>query len=326
MAKPSPSYGLDLVRSGSRTHSVIIIHGIRQTRDDVRPFADMIANGLPGLQVFTYGYDHTRSLLHNGRQLFEVLQTGVPQGRVDLIGYSMGGLVARIAATEAIPSNIHTVVTLATPNRGALSNTELTLLGQVGRQGLELISPIVPRSEGVRNLTTARTIMRSRWRRLIDAGVQAIDGDRRRYASVPALWYSDDKADFSFGPTPMMSSVVFGFKAIGLKAKLERMEKSHDGIVTERSNNVTTVEGNDWAEFHLVATGQSGAPPLCHAVTEACDQHDHMSILTEPTVAALICGLIDTDDWRQVKTRHRHLAHARLHPFDIRPRMPGQTP
>lgn len=322
MANPPPAYGLEEVQRGSDAHAVVILHGIRQTKDDMRPFAGMVAVGLPGLRVFIYGYDHTRGLEYNGRQLFQTLQQSLPHGRIDLIGYSMGGLVARLAASEQFPSNIHTVVTLATPNRGALSNTELTLLGQIGRQGFELISPIVARSEGVKNLTTARKIMRSRRRRLTDGGIVTIDGDTRRYVSIPALWYSDDKADFEFGPTPTMSSVVFGFKAVGLKAKLEIMEKSHDGIVTERSNNITTVDGNDWAEFHLVAHGLSNAPALCHAVIEVCDQHDHMSIIKDQDVAMLICGMIDTLDWRQVKTKHPHLTQARLHPFDIRSRIP----
>jgi hypothetical protein len=86
--------------------------------------------------------------------------------------YSMGGLVARLAATEELPSRIHTVITLATPNRGSVSNAELTTLGQLGRSVFEAISPLAPRTEGVKDLTRAAKIMSSRRNALLQANPQ----------------------------------------------------------------------------------------------------------------------------------------------------------
>lgn len=320
MVSPAPAYGLKETRPGAASHAVAVLHGIRQVREDLEPFAAMLAYALPGPRIFVYGYDHTRSLTHNGTLLYDRLQTDLANGRVDLVGYSMGGLVARLAASEVEASNVHTVVTLATPNRGSLSNAELTTLGQLGRKAFELISPILPRSEGVRDLTRARDIMRQRRKRLM-AGRSGftIDGDTRRYVSVPALWYSQDKADFEFGPSVTMTGVVAAFKLTALKFKLEAMQKSHDGIVTEASNNLAQAEGNDWAEFHLVTPGASKAPPRCHAVVEVCDQHDHTSIIGEESVARLIGALIDAGDWRDLKAKHPELVHARLHPFAVDP-------
>jgi len=318
MSKPATNYGLREVRSGSPAHAVVVLHGIRQTEQDMRPFAQAIGKALPGPKIFVHGYDHTRGLTHNGRILHDQLKQELPNGRVDLVGYSMGGLVARLAASEQQTSNVHTVVTVATPNRGSLSNAELTTLGQLGRQAVEIISPLLPRSEGVKDLTRARHIMRKRRRRLMNGNLSfTLDGDERRYVSIPALWYSDDKAGFQFGPSVTMSGVVAALKLVALRVKLEAMTKSHDGIVTERSNNLTLAEGNDWAEFHLAKPGASQAPPLCHAVIDVCDEHDHMSVLGDQAIVELVCALIDTLDWRDLKTQHPELINARFHPFAV---------
>lgn len=318
MTRPVLSYGLHEIGRSAAPHAVVVLHGIRQTAEAVRPLARTIKRVLAGPRVFIYGYDHTRGLTENGEILDDIIRRELPTGRVDLVGYSMGGLVARLAASEKVVSNVHTVVTLATPNRGSLSNAELTGLGQLGRKGFEVLSPLLPRSAGVKDLTRVRGIMKYRRERLM-AGNKGftLDGDTRRYASIPALWYSVDKASFQFGPSIALSGLVATLNALPLQLRLEAMQKSHDGIVTERSNNLTLTDGNDWAEFHLARPGPSQAPPLCHAVVEVCDQHDHMSILGEEEVARLICALIDTPDWRDLKTQHPELVHARLHPFDV---------
>src|SRR5580658_7843324 len=134
-------YGLEQLKAGTG-HAVVVLHGIRQTRGDLAPFARMISHESDALNVFVYGYNHTRALECNGRDLAAAISRNIPEGRVDLVGYSMGGLVARLAATEELPSRIHTVVTLATPNRGSVSNAELTTLGQLGRSAFEMISPL----------------------------------------------------------------------------------------------------------------------------------------------------------------------------------------
>jgi len=318
MSRTPPYYGLREVQAGPDAHAVVVLHGIRQTENDMRSFAETMGRILPGARIFVYGYDHTRGLAHNGAVLNDHLRRELPDGRVDLVGYSMGGLVARLAASEQENLNVHTVVTLATPNRGSLSNAELTTVGQFGRQAFEFLSPLLPRSQGVKDLTRTRSIMRYRRKRLMNGDPTfTLNGDRRRYVSIPALWYSDDKAGFEFGPSVTMSGAVAAFKLVALKVKLEAMQKSHDGIVTEKSNNLALADGNDWAEFHLAKPGASQAPPLCHAVIDVCDEHDHMSVIGDEAIVRLVCALIDTLDWRDLKTRHPELINARLHPFAV---------
>ncbi|MEI9851986.1 MAG: alpha/beta fold hydrolase [Sphingomonas sp.] len=153
-----------------------------------------------------YGYNHTAGLEHNGTKLFKALDAGIAADRIDLVGYSMGGLVARLAASENWPSRIHTIVTVATPNRGSISNAELTTLGQIGRSIFQMISPLAPRTEGVKDLTRVVPIMKHRRERLKGQLASGrMTAEERRYASVPALFYHDDRAEFEFGPSIALS-------------------------------------------------------------------------------------------------------------------------
>ncbi|KQX24270.1 MULTISPECIES: esterase/lipase family protein [unclassified Sphingomonas] len=315
----APQYGLLTLRKEQGPRAVVVLHGIRQTREDLRDFATEIGSRLPQADgLYLYGYNHTAGLERNGTALCEALNAGIDADRIDLVGYSMGGLVSRLAASESWPSRIHTVVTVATPNRGSISNAELTALGQIGRSIFQIISPLAPRTEGVKDLTRVVPIMQQRRDRLkgeLTAGrTTARD---RRYASIPALFYNDDRTEFEFGPSIALSGTQAAIKLMSLKIKLINMKKAHDGIVTERSNNLSEPGPIDFSEVHLTRADASGNPALCHAVTDACRLHDHSSILRETSVAGLVAGLLINDDWRNVRANDPELdLRARLYPFD----------
>jgi hypothetical protein len=79
------------------------------------------------------------------------------------------------------------------------------------------------------------------------------------------------------------------------------MPKSNDGIVTERSNDITISESHDWSETRLFDKDASGHPARCHAVVDTCRDHDHISIINDDTVAELIAALLSHDDWRGIR-------------------------
>ena len=302
MSKRPVSYGLKQLKAAGQGRTAVVLHGIRQTRDALEPLARIVADKTSDLDVFIYGYDHTRPLEENGRLLHSTLAESIPQGQINLVGYSMGGLVSRLAASQEYPHRIHTIVTLATPNRGSLSNAELTTLGQIGRSVFELISPLAPRAAGVKDLTRAAEIMSSRRSALLSRNPTiAISAKERRYVSIPALFYNKNIADFRFGPSIQMSAIVAGFMLLGLKHRLEKMERSHDGIVTENSNNISTAESHDWSEVHLV---HPASDARWHAAIDRCSQHDHSSIISEPDIAVLIGALLSCPDWRELFTTY----------------------
>ncbi len=101
MTKNESSYGFKRLTARSADHAIILLHGIRQTRDDVeRPFGSTLAEYAKSADVYVYGYNHTLALLANSSILCELITQQITAKRIDIVGYSMGGLVARLAATE----------------------------------------------------------------------------------------------------------------------------------------------------------------------------------------------------------------------------------
>jgi pimeloyl-ACP methyl ester carboxylesterase len=317
MPSASASYGLARLRTGPG-HTAIVLHGILQTREMLAPFAEMLGDAAPALNVFTYGYNHTQGLERNGRRLADAIRSEIAPGRVDLVGYSMGGLVARLAASEDVPSRIHTVVTLATPNRGSLSNAELTTLGQLGRSTFEFLTAFAPRAEGLKDLTRAAEIMSNRRKTLLGKVPSlALSADERRYASIPGLFYNQDAPGFKFGPSVKLAGLTAFFEVGRLKRTLIAMARPHDGIVTQRSNDISTSEPADWSEVHLVSAASDGRPARCHAVIDRCVENDHISIIRDADVARLAAELLLSDDWRALRSNRQELHNrVRLYPFD----------
>jgi pimeloyl-ACP methyl ester carboxylesterase len=308
------AYGLKRISPHTADHAVVVLHGIRQTRDDIeRPFAaTLAADAGSDAAVYAFGYDHTQHLNFSGTLLAQAL-AGICAKRIDLVGYSMGGLVARMAATDGIGPKVNTVITLATPNRGALSNAQLTTLGQLTKGIFStLISPLAPRTNGVNDLTKVPELMQKRREDMDRTGLAPAS----RYASIPALYYNVDRSVFSFGPSIQMGAVQAAIAAVNLKKRLVAMEKSHDGIVTEKSNDITEQCTHEWSEFHLSMPGQNEEPSRCHAVVPSCASNDHCSVIADPDVTLLVWILLQETDWRNLQkpqSPHYKRLQCRLH-------------
>lgn len=294
-----PQLGLLQISGGTNDRAVVILHGIRQSRDAVaEPFGRNLAQCLPrSSSVYVYGYDYNRSLIDNGTELARAIQLQLGKSqRTDIVGYSMGGLVARLAVTDRPNIAINTVVTLATPNLGAMSNAELATLGQVGLNMLQFISPLWPKAAGIVDLTRASAIMKDRAKELKVSGRKL---DHVRYASIPAIFYNDQRADTELGPTHALSGLQAVFFTANLKRKIMKMPRSHDGIVTESSNDLTRGEMHIWNEMQIMGT--SGRGPLrIHATVEECADHDHSSIMQALDVARLVAAILECVDWTRL--------------------------
>ncbi|WP_282608161.1 triacylglycerol lipase [Pelagibius sp. Alg239-R121] len=302
-------YGLKRISAqASDKHAVVILHGIRQTRDHLAtPFGEALVKLVPDKDVYVYGYDHTRELVTNGVHLADSITAKLKAERIDLVGYSMGGLVARLAASDRFIENLHTVVTIATPNRGSLGPAQLSLLGQMVLGTFRTLSPLAPGTAGVKNLTEAAKIMSDRRDRLKSQYPPSESPVAHlRFASIPALFYHPDRSEFAFGPSVQLSLAQKLVRGVGLKWQLDDMDKPHDGIVTESSSNLTRQDSFDWSEVHMAEPGQNGEPPRCHAVLDIHRHHDHGSIVAKAAseTAELVAALLMSGDWRNLEAEH----------------------
>lgn len=162
---------------------LVIRHGICSNGANMGILRQELINGLglPHTEVDNQTYDWEATILRNGVELAQALLAAPAADGVALVGHSMGGLVCRIAncaltdpnflnivaahasefhATDiahitATPLALHrvgAVVTLATPNSGAMTHSQMALLAYL----LQPAAPLWVKSEGVSDLRTDR--------------------------------------------------------------------------------------------------------------------------------------------------------------------------
>ncbi len=305
----SPQYGLCRIAGSGDDRAVVIVHGIRQTREALAdPFGYRLAEILPaGTSIYVYGYNYNDALVDNGTALARAIQLELGgRDRIDIVGYSMGGLVARLAVMDRPNVSINTVVTLATPNTGAMSNAELATLGQIGLNMLQFISPLWPRAAGILDLTRASTIMKDQANEMKSKGRTL---EHVRYASIPAIFYNDQRCDTELGPTPMLTGLQAVLFAANLKRKIMKMPRSHDGIVTETSNDLTRGDMQIRNEMQIIGASGRG-PHRLHATVDDCLDQDHSSILEKSEPVRLVAAILECVDWTNLAAFDPLLKHS----------------
>jgi pimeloyl-ACP methyl ester carboxylesterase len=110
------------------THNIIApnkdwsLNWFDDTYDGIRS-ALHTAGYVDNKNFYLYCYDWRRDIRLNGVDLANfvknILKDKPADTKVDLIGHSMGGLVARYAATQDIKNRVNYVITMASPNKGA---------------------------------------------------------------------------------------------------------------------------------------------------------------------------------------------------------------
>jgi pimeloyl-ACP methyl ester carboxylesterase len=79
-----------------------------------------------GETLFIFDYDWRLSILDNARRLSVLVDTELPEGQFDILGHSMGGLVARtFALRENGAGRIHRLISAGSPWRGSVQVFEL---------------------------------------------------------------------------------------------------------------------------------------------------------------------------------------------------------
>jgi triacylglycerol esterase/lipase EstA (alpha/beta hydrolase family) len=146
---------------------IVLRHGYRSDATALMRLADYLYRRVDA-DIDNESYDWTKSVIHNGIHLAEELQKKFPSRLVVLVGHSMGGLVCRVAnialacdnlapvmashgktwdyppedidlaekfgrrAAIAQPPEVRAVITLATPNSGAMTKAQTASLLNLG--------------------------------------------------------------------------------------------------------------------------------------------------------------------------------------------------
>jgi len=274
------------VRDQKTWNPVIIIrHGILSSLTPFQPLASWLQTQFPAAVVDNHSYNWKDAILLNGALLAEHIQTNYPSEReLILIGHSMGGLVCRIAAcflsgnafqsSSALAngyrpadvqrvSNLHFkkrcvngLVTLATPNSGAMLGGQVGLLMGVVRRFVNMTH------QGIQDLTNPR-LFRILQGYKVTTKVLTISGSNfNRFSQVS------------------------GTLASWLKHGGIRLDLPHDRVVEDRSVNLQeSILPNE-----ILHQGASVCKHL--RAYENCTEITHTNIYDDPVVQEYISDFI----------------------------------
>lgn len=98
----------------------VLVHGVESGPEMFAELRAFLARQEPAPQVATFSHPDDGSIEHAARELSLALR-GLAGQRVDLVGHSMGGLIARavVETRELDPGTVRTLVMVGTPNAGS---------------------------------------------------------------------------------------------------------------------------------------------------------------------------------------------------------------
>lgn len=284
--------------------AIVFVHGILS--DHLR-FATC-QNGLAITKqdwLFYYvDYDYHAPLADNGKHLSHTLRRYFSaQDEVIVVAHSMGGLITRIACLSHHLPFVRKVFLLATPNHGAFRTSSLSTAAQMARELTQLIWGLRQKKVGIIDLTRVTEIMA---RYIRDAQhVQDID-----YISIPGRYFHDERGRFD-PDVPDIWKMAFG----GMDAGFElargllplfsvKLDRAHDGIVEEASNNLIPEEPSSAANLNLAARTSEKWDSIrrarsdprityAHLVPYSARELVHVNVPDDPFVIHVISDIID---------------------------------
>jgi pimeloyl-ACP methyl ester carboxylesterase len=241
---------------------------------------------------YLFDYDYFQPLRASGLQLAHAIgRLSRRCGYIDLIGHSMGGLIARMAVIlDDLPS-VRRIVTLATPNHGTIHGKQLSVLAQLTARATRTIRPIYSRASGIIDLSQAHKIMSAQAAEMHRAGhTSRLNG--KSYVSVPGQYYHDMGVIGDAGPSATMRGVSLGLRVLNWMTlhQFIKLRCVHDGIVEERSNCLASPPTGA-GKSELTYLPSPGAP-VAHITHVTAEGLDHVGITQHPDIADLIHALL----------------------------------
>jgi pimeloyl-ACP methyl ester carboxylesterase len=278
-------------------HVVVFVHGIlsdSSTFDKLLPLLDALDTE-DEFDFWVFDYDYKQTITESGDQLAHAIQIrSFGSRRVDIVGHSMGGLVARLAVLRNRLPNVYRIVTLATPNHGAVSGAQLNLLGQMTALAFRRWEPIYARAPGIIDLTNVHAIMRTELKAMHAKEPSRLDG--KSYVSIPAQYFHDKRQVGETPPSLLMGSTSILRSIVGLLTRIKiKLRPVHDGIVEERSNQLHPAPVGSSDEGAYMHPRTEAAKRMLHATHEAGSNCDHVTVTASREIADLIQAVLRAD-------------------------------
>jgi pimeloyl-ACP methyl ester carboxylesterase len=278
-------------------HVVIFVHGIlsdSSTFDKLLPHL-VVLDPTYDLDFWIFDYDCRQTLAVSGDQLAQAIsEKSFGKRRVDIVGHSMGGLVARMAVLRHHLQNVVRIVTLATPNHGTISGTQLNLLGQMIALGFRRVHPIYARAPGIIDLTNVPVIMRDELQAMYANEPARLDG--KSYVSIPAQYFHSKRQLGDPLPSLMMGGPAMLWKVVNALTPFRiNLTPVHDGIVEERSNQLHPAPAGCSNEGTYMVARNAPQERILHATHEAASECDHVTVTACPEIADLIQAVLRAD-------------------------------
>jgi pimeloyl-ACP methyl ester carboxylesterase len=277
---------------------VIFVHGIYSSH---ATFDDLVTSfeGDPrfdGYDLAAYDYDWGEPILRSAERLRDILNGRAPaDAEVTLVAHSMGGLVSRFALIGGDLPCVRRIFMLGTPNFGAFTARQLSVLWQTAVAVAARITPLFPRKAGLRDLTRPQTLYSK-----IAGDAPSVPVARAaavEYVTIPGLFYHDERRvtdpgeqnralPFTAGGLLFEAMNEFPFSRI-------EIERPHDGVVEASSVTLRTDDPGRLSEKHAAIRqpAQRGRT-YCHAVPDSMRQCAHMGIQGDVKVAKTIKGIM----------------------------------
>jgi pimeloyl-ACP methyl ester carboxylesterase len=290
--------------------NVVFVHGILSSGATF----DVMKKVFEARSVFdcrTFEYDYNRPLKMNGARLAGLL-SGLT-GDIVLVGHSMGGLVARLALLTGTVPNVKRVIMLGTPNFGAMRTASAGLLAQLVLQTTGRVSAIF-RRPGILELTRIPKIMKDEIARGEPHARQV------EYVTIPALFFNESRGSVEFGEWSGTTTSTKLFATLGIGLELlsvfplwaPQMQRPHDGIVEERSNDLAPdAAGRRSEKRRTLQDAKQWGYSYAHITTDRCDDLNHVTLHRDPVIIELVADLASAKsigDWWRGLTPEQRLA------------------
>lgn len=275
-------------------HVVIFVHGILSNSSTFdRLLAILDEADVPAtFDFWTFDYEYRQTLKQSSDQLAGAIRyRAFGSRRVDVVGHSMGGLVARLAVLRNSLPNVARIVTLATPNHGTVSGAQLNLLAQMTALGCRRFEPIYARAPGIIDLTNVHSMMRDELAAMHAEAPERLDG--KSYVSIPAQYYHGLRQAGDEPPSMTMGGVSWFRTFMKMFLRLDvGLKPTHDGIVEERSNRLHPAPpGSSSEAFYMYPRTQADRRVL-HVTHEAAADLDHITVTQSEEIADLLQAVL----------------------------------